>query len=203
MTNIADIGSNANPGYEYNPPLMRQKLRELSFGLNLDYLDFDKIVQKISSGVPNDVEGWQVIRHAAETVASLTSIHPDHSILAARLEIDELHKSLRGITFTENLKQLRSSTRVTSEGDNRVPSKRQKVIRAPKKGVISEEFLQMALRYEKKLNDAIVHERDFNFTYFGWKTLCQSYLIKKKCRPNPRNSPVPFYEGRTGYPWSF
>ncbi|GAV55149.1 hypothetical protein ZYGR_0AS04730 [Zygosaccharomyces rouxii] len=179
MTNIADIGSATNTRYEYSPPLLMQRLRELSFGLNLDYLDFEKIVQTISSSVPDNVESWQIIKHAAETLASLTSIHPDHSILAARLEVDELHKYLDGITFTENLKQLKSTSRVSSRIGDTVPNKRQKVFKDPKKGIISEEFLQIALKYADKLNAAIVQERDFNFTYFGWRTLCQSYLIKK------------------------
>lgn len=179
MTNIADIGSSANTQYKYSPPLLVRRLQELSFGLNVDYLDVGKIVQTISSGIPNDLEERQVIKHAAETLASLTTIHPDHSILAARLEIDELHKSLNGTTFTENLKRLKSASRSSSRKDNTSTNKRQKAFKTPKKSIISEDFLQLALKYEGKLNDTIVQERDFNFTYFGWRTLCQSYLIKK------------------------
>lgn len=111
-TNVADIGTSANTLYKYSPLLLVKRLRELSFGLNVDYLDVGKIVQTISSSVPNDLEERQVIKHAAETLDSLTTIDPDHLILTARLEIDELHKSLNGTTFTENLKRLKSASRV-------------------------------------------------------------------------------------------
>lgn len=180
MTNMTDTRSGAGVRYEYSPDIMSQRLRVLAFGLNLDFIDIERIVKKISSGIPDNVEKWQVVRHAAETLASLTSVHPDHSTLAARLEIHELHEKLNGITFTDNLKQLRTSSRVASKSEGEVANKRQKVSQSPQKGIISEEFLQMALKYEEKLNSAIVKDRDFNFTYFGWKTLCQSYLIKRQ-----------------------
>lgn len=59
-TNVADIGTSANTLYKYSPLLLVKRLRELSFGLNVDYLDVGKIVQTISSSVPNDLEERQV-----------------------------------------------------------------------------------------------------------------------------------------------
>lgn len=184
MTNmrLTGIASDESSKFRYNPAMLGKKLQELSYGLNMEYIDLEKVVEKVSKGVPEEgVEKSQVVRHAAETLASLTSVHPDHSTLAARLEVAELHEFLKNTTFTENLGKLRTVSRIETR-DKEVPSKRQKIDRSPKKGVISQEFYEMALRYGKRLNEVIVHDRDFNFTYFGWKTLCQSYLIKKDTR---------------------
>lgn len=180
MTNMGHSGSDGDTRLKptYNPAVLRKELRELSFGLDMKYINIENIMEKVARGIPDCVDWLQVIQYTAETLASLTSMHPDHSTLAARLEISQLHQFLKNTTFTENLGKLRTISRVdTRKGE--MPNKRQRIHRAPQKGVISQDFYEMALKHEKRLNKAIVHERDFYFTYFGWKTLCQSYLVKK------------------------
>lgn len=165
----------------FNVEELTRKLNELSFGLNQQYLDVGEVVRKASKAVPHSATEAQIVEYVAQTLASLTSIHPDYSILAARLEIAELHHKLRGISFTHNLEILREGSRrnFTDQKDDIRDRKRSKTTRVPNKSIISPEFYEIALKYEERLNSSIVAERDFHFTYFGWKTLCQSYLIKK------------------------
>lgn len=160
---------------------LTNRLEELSFGLNRDHIDINEVIAKVSKAIPRTATKAQIVEYVAETLATLTSIHPDYSILAARIEIYELHRYLKGISFTENLRLLRTVSRGYSEtcSSDDQSTKRKKLARMPKKGVISQRFYEIALKYEEQLNKAIVHERDLYFTYFGWKTLCQSYLIKK------------------------
>merc|ERR1719242_208111 len=44
--------------------------------------------------------------------------------------------------------------------------------------MISEEHMKIIRENAEKLNSAIVYDRDFNYQYFGFKTLERSYLLK-------------------------
>jgi ribonucleotide reductase alpha subunit len=39
------------------------------------------------------------------------------------------------------------------------------------------------MKNKQKFDGAIIHERDFNFEYFGFKTLEKSYLLKMNGQP--------------------
>lgn len=160
---------------------LTKRLIRLSFGLNKRYVKISEVLGKAFEAIPETATKVQVVEYVAQTLASLTSTHPDYSVLAARLEIDELHQKMKGISFTQNLSLLRATNRAgwSERSNNSRAQKKQKLSRTPSKGIISQEFYELATKYEEQVNSAIVHERDFHFTYFGWKTLCQSYLLKK------------------------
>ena len=44
--------------------------------------------------------------------------------------------------------------------------------------LISDELKTIILENEQRLNAAIVYDRDFDYDFFGFKTLERSYLIK-------------------------
>lgn len=46
--------------------------------------------------------------------------------------------------------------------------------------MISKETYDIIMANADQLNSAIVYDRDFSFTYFGFKTLERSYLLKIK-----------------------
>lgn len=158
---------------------LTNRLNRLSVGLNEKYIKVSDVLTKAFKAIPESCTRGQTVEYVAQTLASLTSTHPDYSVLAARLEIDELHQNMNGITFTQNLNLLRTTSRVNwAEPSNGQNSKRPRPNKL-KKGIISEEFYELALRYGERLDNAIVSGRDYHFTYFGWKTLCQSYLLRK------------------------
>ena len=43
---------------------------------------------------------------------------------------------------------------------------------------ISDEIYELVNKYEDRLNSAIIHHRDFNYSYFGFNTLERSYLLQ-------------------------
>jgi ribonucleoside-diphosphate reductase alpha subunit len=45
-------------------------------------------------------------------------------------------------------------------------------------GLVSQEVYDISRKYQEQLDGAVVHARDFDYDYFGFKTLEKSYLLK-------------------------
>jgi len=103
---------------------------------------------------------------AAEIAASLTTKHPDYGILAARIEISKLHKETKN-TFSH----------VISDLYHYVNPRNSKHA-----GMISNETYEIVMENASTLDTAISHYRDFEYQYFGFKTLERSYLMKMNGR---------------------
>jgi ribonucleoside-diphosphate reductase alpha subunit len=88
--------------------------------------------------------------------------HPDYSILAARISVSNLHK-MTVSKFSELCEQFYNYT----HPDTKEPA-----------SLISKDTYDIMLKYKDELDGAIVHARDFEFDYFGFKTLEKSYLLK-------------------------
>lgn len=138
------------------------RISRLCYGLDPAHIDAVKITQRIISGVYEGVTTVELDNLAAETCAYMTTVHPDYATLAARIAISNLHK--------QTTKQF---SQVVSDLYNYVN---------PKNGVhspmISKEVLDIVMENKDELNSAIVYDRDFNFNYFGFKTLERSYLLR-------------------------
>jgi ribonucleoside-diphosphate reductase subunit M1 len=99
---------------------------------------------------------------AAETAAYLTTKHPDYAILAARIAISNLQK--------ETKKQFSAVVESLYNHVNPVTGKRQ-----PK---IDEKTVAVVREHADRLNSAIIYDRDYNYNYFGFKTLERAYLMR-------------------------
>ena len=99
---------------------------------------------------------------AAETAAYMTVTHPDYAILAARIAVSNLHKQTK--------KQFSS---VIDDLFHYVNPKNHKP--AP---MIAANIHKIVMQHAEELNSAIVYDRDFNYQYFGFKTLERSYLLR-------------------------
>ncbi|CEP64092.1 uncharacterized protein LALA0_S10e02080g [Lachancea lanzarotensis] len=153
-------------------------LRNLSKGLSLpDSTNFDAIALKIITNLPPSVRRSEFIQFTGEILVALTTTHPDFALLAARWELFNLHKRMKNITFTENLRAIREF-RAVGNGPPAAKRRKTETKRPIVKKVISDSFYKLALKYRDVLDKAIVPKRDFDFSYFGWKTLAKSYLIK-------------------------
>jgi len=91
----------------------------------------------------------------------MTIVHPDYSILAARIAVSNLHKQTKD-SFVEVISDLRNYI----DGNGR---------QAP---LISEEVYEIVIANKEALEKAIDYKRDLNYDYFGFKTLEKSYLLK-------------------------
>ncbi|XP_015767917.1 PREDICTED: ribonucleoside-diphosphate reductase large subunit-like [Acropora digitifera] len=55
------------------------------------------ITKKVISGIYPGVQTTELDTLAAETAASMTTVHPDYAVLAARLEVSNLHKETKKV----------------------------------------------------------------------------------------------------------
>ncbi|KAI3330082.1 ribonucleoside-diphosphate reductase large chain [Ustulina deusta] len=138
------------------------RVSRLCYGLDTEHVDPVAITQKVISGVYGGVTTVQLDDLAAETAAYMTVTHPDYAILAARIAVSNLHKQTK--------KQWSS---VVSDLYYYVNPKNSKP--SP---MISEETYDCVMRHREEFDSAIVYDRDFNYQYFGFKTLERSYLLK-------------------------
>ena len=138
------------------------RVKKMTYGLNNDFVDWMGISQKVIAGIYDGISTGELDNLAAETSASLIPSHPDHSILAARIAISRLHKSTKK-KFSETIEDLYSYI----DPETNKPA-----------GLIGDETYEVIMKNKKKFDSAIIHDRDFNFEYFGFKTLEKSYLLK-------------------------
>lgn len=138
------------------------RITQQTYGLDGKWVSPFDVAQKVIAGVTPDVLTSTLDKLATETAAALTTKHPDYSILAARLAITALHKETKK-SFSETVQCLYSYIN-------------------PKTGkhspIVSETFSKLVKKHADELDSAIVHSRDHNFDYFGFKTLEKSYLLK-------------------------
>lgn len=138
------------------------RVQRLCYGLNPNHVEPVAITQKVISGVYQGVTTIELDNLAAEIAATMTTIHPDYAVLAARIAVSNLHK--------QTTKQYSKVSKDLYEYIN------------PKTGLhspmISKETYDIIMEHEDELNSAIVYDRDFNYNYFGFKTLERSYLLR-------------------------
>lgn len=114
------------------------------------------------SGIFTGITTVQLDELAAEISATMTTLHSDYAILAARIAVSNLHKETKK-NFSEVIHDLYT---MVNEKTGK-PS-----------AIISEETYKTVMENSDRLNSAIIHDRDFHYMYFGFKTLFRSYLLK-------------------------
>ena len=139
-----------------------EKLSSLTNGLDTDWVDAANLTKLTIEGLYDGVTTRELDQLAAETAASLASHHPDYSKLAARICVDDLHRSTKG-TFSEIITDLREF--IDPESGEHAP-------------LISEEVYEIIMANKETLDSYVDYGRDFNYDYFGFKTLERSYLLK-------------------------
>ena len=138
------------------------RVKKQTYDLDRDYVDAMEVSKKVISGLYDGVTSKELDKLAAETAASLTRIHPDYSVLAARIAITSLKKETNK-SFKETIEKLYTYVNKKT-GENA--------------GLISDEVYKVVMDNSDKIEAMIVHDRDFNFDYFGYKTLEKAYLLK-------------------------
>ena len=139
-----------------------ERINQQTYGLDSKWISPFDVAQKVIAGVTPDIKTYTLDQLAVETAASLTTKHPDYSVLAARLAITALHKDTKK-SFSETVQDLY----------NYINPKTGK-----KSPIVSLDFNNIVQKHAGELDSAIVHSRDHNFDYFGFKTLEKSYLLK-------------------------
>jgi ribonucleoside-diphosphate reductase alpha subunit len=143
------------------PDKIKERLQTLMTGLNETYINLDIVVAKVVQGIYDGVTTELLDNLSAETCAYMNIVHPDYSKLAARITISNLHKQTKD-DFLEVCEALRNY--IDKSGRE-----------AP---LVNERLVETVKANREKIQCAIKYERDFNFDYFGFKTLEKAYLLR-------------------------
>ena len=148
--------------------LKRVKTLGNEVGIKISYT---QLVMKVIDQLYNGIETTKIDELTAEQCASMSTIHPDYSILASRIVISNLHKNTNN-SFYESMKTLYNFHDIHNNHTPLIHHNTFKVIEENK------EFL----------DNIIDGERDYLIDYFGYKTLERSYLmnINKKIIERPQ-----------------
>ncbi len=137
------------------------RIKKMCYGLN-EHVDPVKVAMRVIEGLYDGVTTSELDNLAAEVAATLTISHPDYAKLAARISVSNLHKNTKK-SFSEVMTDLYEY--VNPRTGKKAP-------------MISDEVYEVMQKNADELNSAIIYNRDFNYDYFGFKTLERSYLLK-------------------------
>lgn len=137
--------------------LITDKIKELSnfsekWGKKLD-TDPVFIAQNVCSLIYDNITTVELDNFSASFSATLFKKNPDYLILASRISINNHHKNTGG-NFVESMKIL---------NDN---------------GIISDDFISTLDKIKDFVNETIDYDRDYQLSYFGFKSLEKSYLLR-------------------------
>lgn len=138
------------------------RLKKLSYGLSSEHCDPVLVAQKVCAGVYKGVTTTQLDELAAETAAAMTTHHPDYASLAARVAVSNLHKNTMK-SFSETIKVMYYFCDKKS---------------GQKASLVADDVYEIIMKNAARLDSEIIYDRDFDYDYFGFKTLERSYLLK-------------------------
>ncbi len=138
------------------------RISKLSFGLNSTFVMPHRVAQAVIQGLYDGVTTTELDELAARTSANMTVVHPEYAILAARIAVSNLHKNTK-----------KNFSRIIEELYNYIDPKTNK--QAP---LIADDVYEIIMAHKDRLDAAIVHHRDYNYDFFGFKTLEKSYLLR-------------------------
>lgn len=128
------------------------RIQKLADGL--EHVNTDLVAQKVCTQIQDGIKTSELDEFAAEVCAMMQArFHPNYGKLAARLVIDNHQK--------KSPSRLIDSAQVLFD-----------------EGVISVDYYMVAQNLD--LESMIDYSRDFMFDYFGFKTLENGYLLKRR-----------------------
>lgn len=138
------------------------RINKFCYDLDMNFISPFSITRKVIQGLYPDVTTVELDNLAAETSASMTTIHPNYGLLAARLAVSNLHKETKKV-FSEVMNDLYHWINPKSKKHS---------------PMISAKIHKIVMDNRDRLNSALIYDRDFSYNYFGFKTLDCNYLLK-------------------------
>lgn len=138
------------------------RISQLTYNLDSKHVDAMQIAKRTINGLFDGITTEELDNLSAEVSAYMTSVHPDYARLAGRIAVANLHRSTSD-SFMETFQKLHGFT-------NEFTGEHQPLI--------SDEIYNFAREHKDRISTEIAYSRDFEFDYFGFKTLEKSYLLK-------------------------
>ena len=143
-----------------------RRIQHFCDDLDIEYVDPTLVTLKVTQGIYDGISTVELDTLAAETAASLVTTHPDYAKLAGRLAVSNLHKTTPK-RFSQCIKELYNFIEPKTGKES---------------SLINDDVYKFVLQNKDVLDGAVTQERDFDFDYFGFKTLERSYLLKINAR---------------------
>lgn len=137
------------------------RIQKLCYGLS-PLVDPVAVAMRVIEGLYDGVTTSELDNLAAEVSASMTVRHPDYAQLAARVAVSNLHKNTTK-SFSETMRSL--YTYVNAKTGKAAP-------------MVADDVMEIIEQHAERLDSAAIYDRDFNYDYFGFKTLERSYLLR-------------------------
>lgn len=130
------------------------RIRKLADEGTLQHVNPDLVAQKVCNQIQDGIKTSELDEFAAETCAMMQArYHPNYGLLGARIVIDN-HQKNTSDNFSGVSRQLYEA------------------------GILSDTYYKFVSSVTSHYNDMIDYSRDFNFDYFGFKTLEKGYLLR-------------------------
>ena len=113
------------------------------------------ITQKVISSIYSGIKTEEIDIEASKICANMVTTHPLYGFLAGRILISDLHKKTKN-SFVDKMN----------------------LINEMNLELLDQEWLKWINNNSIELEKIIDYSRDFNYDYFGFKTLERAYLIK-------------------------
>jgi ribonucleoside-diphosphate reductase alpha chain len=128
------------------------RIQKLTYGLDTFFVDPMEVAKKTIQGLFDGITTIELDNLSAEVAAYMSSVHPDYSKLASRISMSNLHRRTSD-SFLETVTTLEES--------------------------LAENIIDLAKEHKDRIGSEIAYSRDFEYDYFGFKTLERAYLLKK------------------------
>ena len=100
----------------------------------------------------------------------MTVKHPDYALLASRIAVSNLHKNTEK-SFSKTMELL--YVYIDPKSGEKAP-------------LLADDVYEVIQKNAELLDSTIIYDRDYNFDYFGFKTLEKSYLLRLEGKPAER-----------------
>ena len=138
----------------FNKEKIKQRLEKLLIvEFILDNIDLDIIINKVILSIYDKISTKLLDEISAETCAYMNILHPNYSILAARISVSNLHKETHE-SFYETMRLL------------------------CEEGILNQLVFKSIEENKEIIEKTINYNKDYTYDYFGFKTLSKSYLLK-------------------------
>ncbi|MGB0887057.1 MAG: ribonucleoside-diphosphate reductase subunit alpha [Vicingaceae bacterium] len=137
------------------------RIKKLCWGLN-DLVDPTKVAMRVIEGLYDGVTTTELDNLAAEVAATMTVQHPDFALLASRIAVSNLHKATDK-SFSNTMEKL--YTYIDPKTNEEAP-------------LLATDVYDIIQKNADRFDSAIIYDRDFNYDFFGFKTLERAYLLK-------------------------
>jgi len=124
-------------------------------------INYTELAIKVIDQLYDGIETSKIDELTSEQCASLSTQNPDYGELAIRVLISNHHKNTLN-SFSDVMSELYNFKDIH---DNHCP-------------MISNELYNISIANSQLIDSKIQHIRDYNFDYFGFKTLEKAYLMK-------------------------